>query len=138
VEEQLSLLGMKTRRQQPITDELIRKQRSKLAAFRLAVQVSGLDEKEIYLPLGVDKATWSKILSGLFNFPTNKEGQFYDLVGNEIPLTWAAYDRGYALVPLQDEKDRRIADLEQANAELKREIQTLVKYGVIQAAKGVR
>lgn len=54
-----------------------------------------------------------------------------DLVGNEIPLIWLANKRGYALVPLRDAKDRRIAELEQQNAELRKEFEVLKKHGFL-------
>lgn len=131
--EQLELMeGGKTLREvQPISEDMIYRQQTKLAAISLAVLVSGLDEKQIYIPLGLDKATWSKICSGQLNFPTNKEEQFFDITGNEIPLQWLAYRRGYKLVPLEDAKERRIRELEEEKSELKKEIETLVKYGVL-------
>ena len=135
--EQLNLLtenGRAIKTPQPVSMEVICKQPNKLAAFTLAAQVSGLEEKEIYMPLGLDKATWSNTMSGKFSFPTNKEEQFFDLVGNEIPLIWLAYRRGKGLHDLEDAKDRTIRELREKVQEQEREITTLVKYGVL---KGV-
>lgn len=135
--EQLSLLtdnGKALKTPQPVSMEVICKQPNKLAAFTLAVQVSGLEPKEIFMPLGLDKATWSNTMSGKFGFPTNKEEQFFDLVGNEIPLIWLAYRRGKGLHDLEDAKDRTIRELRDKVSEQEKEITTLVKYGVLQRA----
>lgn len=133
--EQLELLtdsDKPLRTAQPVSLDVIYRQPDRLSAIKLAVQVSGLDEKQIYMALGLDKASWSKIMSGQFNFPTNKEEQFYDIVGNEIPLIWLAYRRGKGLHDLEDAKDKTIRELQQSNDDLRREIDTLVKYGVLQ------
>lgn len=132
--EQLTLLGPEKRESQPVNEEVIRAQPSHLRAIQLAIQVSGREDKEVYMPLAIDKSTWSNILGGKFAFPTNKYEQLYDLT-NEIPLRWLAYRRGYHLVPMRTEQERRIAELEEKNAELRKEIETLAKYGVIQRAK---
>lgn len=116
---------------QPVALETIYKQPSALKALQLSVQVSGLGEKEIYLPLGIDKGQWSRILSGQAHFPINKYEQFMDLVGNEVLLIWLAYRRGKGLVDLEDAKDKTIRDQAAQISELNKEIETLVKYGVI-------
>jgi len=133
--EQLALLGVLKREAQPVSDEVIRMQADMISAIKLAIQVSGREPKQLYSDLGIDKATWSKILDGQFSFPTNKYRQFMDLVGNEIPLIWLAYSRGYALIPMRDAKDKRIQELETKNAELQKELETLAKYGVISRPK---
>ena len=135
MEQQLTLLGVLKREAQPISDEIVRMQPDFLSAIKLAIQVSGLEHKQIYGDLGIDKATWSKILDGQLNFPTNKYELLMDLIGNEIPLVWLAHKRGYGLVPRRDAKDRKIAELEAKNSQLEREIETLVKYNVIQRPK---
>lgn len=132
-QQQFELMGAR-KEPQPISDDVIRRQPTLLSVIKLSIQVSGLDEKEIYIPLGIDKATWSKILSGQFNFPTNKYEQFMDLVGNEAVLVWLNFRRGYGMVPLMDAKDKAIRELTERNAQLQAEIETLAKYGVIRRA----
>lgn len=86
--DQLLLMdgGRPLRAEQPVPPEVVYRQPDMLAAIRLAVQVSGLDEKQVFLPLGINKAQWSRILSGQAHFPENKIERFMDIVGNEIPL----------------------------------------------------
>jgi len=135
--EQLSLMdgGKTIRAEQPVSDEVIFRQPDKLSAYRLSWQVSGLEDKEIYVPMQLDKATWSRIMSGQANFPTNGEEQFAEITGNNIPLKWQAYRAGKGLVDLEDAKDKLIRELQDKVSEQAKEINTLVKYGVIQRAK---
>lgn len=53
--EQLALLGVVKREAQPVSDEVIRMQPTLLSAIALSIQVSGLEAKQIYSPLGIDK-----------------------------------------------------------------------------------
>lgn len=131
--EQIPLMegGRGLSQQQPVSDEVIFKQPTKLAAINLSIQVSGKEHKEIYMALGIDKATWSNILSGKFGFPTNKEELFMDAVENDILLIWMAYRRGKKLEPMEDAQAKRIRELEEMVADKNREIDTLVKYGVL-------
>jgi hypothetical protein len=49
--------------QAPVADEVIFAQPTMTAAIRLAANVSGLEEKEIYLPLKIDASHWTRILN---------------------------------------------------------------------------
>jgi len=117
-----------------VTADVIFKQPDMLSALKLALQVSGREEKEIYLPLGIDKAQWSRILSGHAHFPINKWTQLFDLLGNEIPLIWLAYRRGKGLHVLEDAKDKTIREQAVTISTLQQEIETLIKYGVLPKA----
>lgn len=128
MEEQLSLLDGVPRERQAVTEEQIAKQPTPLAAVRLSILASGLDQKELYLPLGIDKATWSKIHDGKFSFPFNRIENLLDLTKNDIPLVWLAYRRGYRLVPLQTAQEREITALKAENDELKREMAIVRKW----------
>lgn len=123
MEEQLSLLGEGKRDSQPVTLEVILAQTTFRQAINLCVQISGKDPKEIFMPLGIDKGTWSKIVDGhpLFALHTSKLEQLMDIAGNEIPLIWLNYRRGYKPVPLLNAQEKRIADLEARNAEMERD-----------------
>lgn len=135
VEEQMTLLSRDMREKQPVTDQQILNQGSWLAAFRLSLLASGLDPKELFLSLSIDKSTWSKIVDGhpKFSLPSGKLESFLGTVGNDIPLIWLAYRRGFRLEPLQDAQEKRISELEAKNSELQKEIETLIKYGVVNA-----
>jgi len=87
---------------------LVIKQASLAGAIALCVQVSGLDEKEVYLSLGIDAGHWTRIMKGDAHFPVNKLNDLCDLCCNEVPLIWWANSRGYGLKPLEDEMHRRL------------------------------
>jgi len=95
---------------------LIVRQPSLSGAVALCVQSSGLDDKEVYLTLGIDAGHWTRIMKGDAHFPINKLGDLMSLCGNEAPLMWLAHSRGYGLVLLKSEAERRA---EQAEARAK-------------------
>lgn len=141
--EQLSLMdGEKTlRAEQPVSEDVIFRQPDMRSAYRLSWQVSGLDDKGIYMPMQIDKATFSKIWSDdekgrpLANMPTNGDEQFMKITGNLIPLQWLAHRFGKGLYDLEDQKDKIIRELTEKVRQKDAEIDTLVKYGVIGRAK---
>lgn len=91
---------------------LVIRQPSMAQAIALCVQVSGLEDKEVYLSLGIDAGHWTRIMKGDAHFPVNKLGDLMDLCGNEAPLIWLSNSRGYGLVMLKTEAERRIEELE--------------------------
>lgn len=99
---------------------LVTRQPSMAQAIALCVQVSGLDDKEVYLTLGIDAGHWTRIMKGDAHFPVNKLSDLMDLCGNESPLLWLSHVRGYGLVMLKTEAERRIEEL-QAQLERERE-----------------
>lgn len=92
--------------------ELVRAQRHAAAAFSLACQASGLDDKEIYLPLAIDSGTFSRIKKGEANFPLDKLHEFCKTVGNRIFADWIAYQVGSVLVLIKTEAERRAEEAE--------------------------
>ncbi len=87
--------------------ELVRSRKNKGAAFTLACDASGLDDKEIYLPLGMDKAQFSRIKSGSANLDDDLLTKFCDIVGNRVYPEWQAYQVGCTLVMIKSEAERR-------------------------------
>lgn len=94
----------------PVTDALIIAQPSDLAALKLAQLASGLTDKQIYDPLDLDKATWSRIGNGEANFPSRCRVQFQRLTRDVIPLKWEAHHLGYSLTPIRTALEERLAD----------------------------
>ncbi|HEY6021835.1 MAG TPA: hypothetical protein VIY48_18820, partial [Candidatus Paceibacterota bacterium] len=62
--------------------EMVTKQRTLAQAIALCVQMSGLEEKEVYLPLEIDAGHWTRIMKGDAHFPVNKLSDLMDLCGN--------------------------------------------------------
>lgn len=86
--------------------EMIRNRKNKGAAFTLACDASGLDDKEIYLPLEMDKAQFSRIKSGTANLDDDLLTKFCSIVGNRIYPEWQAYQVGCTLVMIKTEAER--------------------------------
>lgn len=93
-----------------VDKSLIHRQKSLLSAIALCAQAAGLQDKELYLPLGIDASHWSRIIKGDAHFPLERLGPLMDLCGNEAPLEWLAHSRGYELRPLETEVERLLRE----------------------------
>ena len=83
---------------------VIYRQPTSLAAIKLCIQYGGFEyEKQVYQPLEIDAGNWSRMMNGSAAFPPDKLIPLMDLCGNEIPLQWFAFKRGYKLVAMQSE-----------------------------------
>jgi predicted XRE-type DNA-binding protein len=100
-----------------------------LAAINYCIEVSGLDDKEIALALGIDAGHLSNIRKGKpgCNFPTNKLDDLMTLCGNEVPLIWQALKRGKGLVMLESEAQRQIRLLHEQLADERKKNEVLVQ-----------
>lgn len=93
--------------------DLIRAQRSAAAAFTLACSASGLEDKEIYMALGIDAGYFSNIKKGKATLQADLIHAFCRVVGNAIYLEWQAFQVGCTLVMIKTEAERL---LDEANA----------------------
>lgn len=114
-------------RERPVSDEVIFAQKSFTSAVALAVNISGLEEKEIYLTLGIDAGHWTRIMKGDAHFPVNKLNDLCDLTGNEIPLIWWANSRGKGLHMLKSEAERRAEEAEKRAQEAEQRLAWLTE-----------
>jgi len=78
----------------------------------------------LYNPLEIEKAQWSRIMSGDMNFPTEKYHAFNDCVGNLILLRYDALQEGQGVVPLESElqKENRLLKNELTRKEEEMEV----------------
>jgi hypothetical protein len=90
--------------------EMIRAKKNKGAAFTLACDASGLDDKEVFLPLGIDKALFSRIKSGSANLDDDLIDVFCRIVGNRIYPEWLAFKVGCSLVEIETETQRQLRE----------------------------
>ncbi|KKM90659.1 hypothetical protein LCGC14_1236390 [marine sediment metagenome] len=111
-----------------VPDETLVKQRDMLGAINLAAAESGLNNEAIYPVLGIEKAAFSKSMSGSNHFPANSLDKFCDAVGNEIVLRWWAQKRGYKLVKLKSTLEEENELLRLEVADLKRDKQTILEF----------
>jgi hypothetical protein len=86
--------------------EMIRAKRSAGAAFTLACDASGLEDKEIAMPLKIDAGTFSKIKKSMATLNADLLRDFCQVVGNTIYAEWLAYQVGCTLVMIQSEAER--------------------------------
>jgi hypothetical protein len=98
--------------------ETIRSKKMAGAAFTLACDCSCLDDKEIYLALGIDAGYFSNIKKGKATLQADLTAAFCRVVGNRIYPEWIAYQVGCTLVQIMSESERQCAELTEA---LKRE-----------------
>lgn len=125
--KQLDLLPTAEPHIEPVTPELIRSIRRRttfLGAWNLAQDISGLEDKQVYQPLGIDSSHWSKIRKGQASPPADERFlRYFDIVRNDIPLIWLAEARGYDWLTIrkhQSAHEKRIAELESENRDLRR------------------
>lgn len=88
--------------------ELIRSKKNQGAAFTLACDASGLDDKEIYSALGVDAGYFSKMKSGDATLRGDLIARFCKIVGNRIYPEWLAYQVGCTLLQIESETQRQL------------------------------
>lgn len=93
------------------------------AAIELCAEVGGMEPKEIQAKLKLDKAQWSRWVSGQEGVLWPKFEALMDGCGNDAPLHWMINARGYDLHSLrrrETETERQNRLLREENAALKR------------------
>ncbi len=90
-------------------------------ALRYSLSLSDLEPKQVYEPLDMDKATWSRIENGQQAFPPELMWKLATITGNDAPLMWLAHSRGYELRPLKTELQERLEAAEAHAVELERQ-----------------
>ncbi len=88
--------------------EIVRAKRTAAAAFTLACDTSGLDDKEIYLALGIDAGYFSNIKKGKATLQGDLVAPFCRIVGNAVYPEWIAYQVGCQLVQIESETERQL------------------------------
>ncbi len=107
VVEQRELALVREASQVAVPIEMIRAKKTAAAAFTLACDASGLEDKEIYLALEIDAGYFSNIKKGKATLQADLIPSFCSLVGNLIYVEWTAYQVGCALVMIKTEAERR-------------------------------
>jgi hypothetical protein len=84
--------------------------KSLLGAINLCIDMSGEEDKELYISLDIDPGHWSNLRKGKGHFPPDKIDALMDLCGNEVPMLWQVHKRGYDTHSLR----KRESETEQA------------------------
>jgi hypothetical protein len=103
--------------------EVVRRQKSGAAAFALACQSSGLEDKEIYGALSLDAGYFSRIKKGEATLQTDLIESFCTVVNNRIYPEWIAYRVGCTLVQIQSEAERLLQLARERAIELERRLE---------------
>lgn len=119
-----------------VSDDVLRSRKSAGAAFTLACDVSGLDDKAIYMELGIDPATFSRIKGGKNTLPADQIARFCEIVDNAIYPEWIAYQLGFGLVMLQSEAERRAEEAERRASEAEQKVGWLMD--LLKGGKGAQ
>lgn len=112
-EDQHELALVRAPQRTAVPLEMVRAQKTAAAAFTLACSVSGLEDKEIYLALGIDAGYFSNIKKGKATLQADLVAKFCEIVGNTIYPEWAAFQVGCTLVMIKTEAERRAELAEQ-------------------------
>ena len=87
---------------QEVDHAAIVRQPSMTKAIVLCVDIAGfVNDKDLCRSIDLDPAVWARIKSGQANFPHDRLAELMDEAGNEVPLMWLLYKRGYDLHSLR-------------------------------------
>jgi hypothetical protein len=107
--------------------EMVHRQKTGGAAFSLACQSSGLEDKEIYGGLGIDAGYFSRIKKGEATLQADLIQPFCDLVGNRIYPEWIAYRIGCTLVQIKSEAERQLETERERRKEAEAKVRVLME-----------
>lgn len=105
-------------------------------AIRYSVSLADLEPKQVYEPLDMDKAIWSRIENGGMSFPADQLGRLAEITRNEAPLTWLAHQSGFELRPLKSELLEQLEAERATTADLRRQLETITNF--VQQTQGRR
>jgi plasmid maintenance system antidote protein VapI len=97
------------------SEEIARKQ-TLGQAIELCAELRGYSlDKELQQELGADKAQFSRWLSGTEGISWCKFAKLMDVCGNDAPLLWMLYQRGYDLHSIRKRESETEQKLRLAN-----------------------
>lgn len=106
-----------------VSPAMVAIQQSLGESIELCAKAAGLEGKQVELDLKFDKAQWSRWKSGTEGVVWPKLTQVMDRCGNDAPLLWMNYARGYDLHAMrkrETELQRRNRELMEENTALRR------------------
>jgi len=110
-----------------IRPEEVARKHSLGGAIELCAELAGFGlDKELQGTLGVDKAQFSRWMSGSEGIVWPKFARLMDACGNDAPLLWMLHQRGYDLHSLrktESETEKSNRQLREENAALRRVLQ---------------
>jgi plasmid maintenance system antidote protein VapI len=105
-----------------IRPEEVMRKKTLGASIELCAEAAGYDlDKAFQARLNVDKAQFSRWLNGTEGIVWPRLANLMDVCGNDAPVLWMAYERGYDLYAMR----KRESELERQNRELRDQINAL-------------
>jgi len=108
-----------------LDDTVIRSPKNLLRAFIVAADLGGLDDSQAAAAAGMDPSTWSLFKAGARGIKPLELSGYMDQCANELPLAYWAFTRGYSLVPLETELEKRLRAEQEARAKVEAENKVL-------------
>jgi len=127
IEDQSELALVREAQSVNVPIEMVRIQKNAAAAFTLACTASGLDDKEIYLALGIDAGYFSNIKKGKATLQADLIADFCKLVKNNVYPEWQAFQVGCTLVMIKTEAERRAEVAEKRAQEMEMKYRVLME-----------
>jgi plasmid maintenance system antidote protein VapI len=106
-----------------VTPQEVMRERTLGGAITLCAKAAGYEGKQVQQDLKFDKAQWSRWESGQEGIVWPKLCQVMDHCGNDAPLMWMNFDRGWDLYSMrkrETELERRLRMALEENAALRR------------------
>jgi plasmid maintenance system antidote protein VapI len=107
-----------------IRPEDVQRKQSLGASIELCAELAGFSlDKQLQQELGVDKAQFSRWMSGTEGISWPKFSKLMDICGNDAPLLWMLHQRGFDLHSvrkLESETEKQNRQLREENAALRR------------------
>jgi hypothetical protein len=107
--------------------EVVRRQKTSAAAFSLACQSSGLEDKEIYGELGIDAGYFTRIKKGEATLQADLTQRFCAVVNNRIYPEWQAYQIGCTLVQIKSESERLLEQERERRVQAETKVRVLME-----------
>ena len=103
---------------QPVSTDKVAALSTFCSTLSECAALSGLKDKTVAIEIGIDAALWSRMKSGDAGIKGETLDALMDACGNELPLLWLLYRRGYDPLSLR----KRESEVEQENRELKEQL----------------
>lgn len=107
----------------PVSPSEVAREKTLGGAIELCVKAAGYEPKEVQSELKLDKGQFSRWSSGGEGVVWPKFTSLMDFCGNDAPLMWMNYDRGYDLgrmVKRESELESRLRAVMEENQALRR------------------
>jgi hypothetical protein len=108
-----------------LDEVIISRPKDVLRAFVIAAELGGLEDKQAAAGAGMDPGSWSQFKQGERGIKPLHLNAFLDQCGNELPLAYWAYSRGYLLSPRESELEKRLRAEQAARAEAEQKVELL-------------